>query len=41
MIKHSGEVHRYQYGRYAMTAIEGIHAQNWEYHVILTVEPQK
>ncbi len=40
-VDYTGEVHRYQYGRYAMGAIEGILAQNWEYHVILTVEPQQ
>ncbi len=40
-VDYTGEVYRYQYGRYAMTAIEGILAQNSEYHLILTVEPQK
>jgi len=40
-VDYTGEVHRYQFGRYAMGAIEGILAQNWEYHVILAVEPQK
>ncbi len=40
-VDYTGEVHRYQYGRYAMCAIEGILAQNWKYHVILTVEPQQ
>ena len=40
-VDYAGEGYRYQYGRYAMTALEGILAQNSEYHLILTVEPQK
>ncbi len=40
-VDYTGEIHRYHFGRYAMGAIEGILAQNWEYHVILAVEPQK
>jgi len=40
-VDHTGEIHRYQFGRYAVNSIEGIRARDWEYHVILTLEPQK
>ena len=40
-VDHTGEIYRYQFGRYAVSSIEGIRAQDWEYQVILTLEPQK
>ena len=40
-VDHTGEIHRYQFGRYAVSFIEGIRTQDWEYQVILTLEPQK
>ncbi len=40
-VDHTGEVHRYQFGRYAVSAIEGIHARDWDSHVMLAIESQK
>ena len=40
-VDYTGNVHRYEFGRYAMTAIQGISRKRWDYKLILAVEPQK
>lgn len=39
-VDYTGNVHRYEFGRYASNAIEGINGKSWNYKIILTVEPQ-
>ncbi|NIO11746.1 MAG: hypothetical protein GTO40_28475 [Deltaproteobacteria bacterium] len=39
-VDYTGEIHRYQFGRYAMTAIQGLSGRKWDHKLILAVEPQ-
>ena len=40
-VDYTRNVHRYEFGRYAMNAIQGISGRRWDYKLILAVEPQK